>query len=120
MCKKIHLQNQSSQNCYFLQDSGSQEILRQEAETTSSNDLKDLLPYGIAIHHAGMARADRTMVEELFGDKHIKVSFVHCSRSVLACCAMSVKDNAKECFTVSSKKEFISNFTALSLLAHHA
>lgn len=44
-----------------------------EAETTKNSDLRDLLPYGIAIHHAGMARTDRTMVEELFGDKHIQV-----------------------------------------------
>ena len=35
--------------------------------------LKDLLPYGFAIHHAGMNRVERTLVEELFGDKHIQV-----------------------------------------------
>jgi replicative superfamily II helicase len=28
---------------------------------------------GLAIHHAGMARNDRNLVEELFSDKHIKV-----------------------------------------------
>ena len=36
-------------------------------------ELKDLLPYGFAIHHAGMSRVDRTLVEELFADKHIQV-----------------------------------------------
>lgn len=36
-------------------------------------DLKDLLPYGFAIHHAGMNRVDRTLVEDLFADKHIQV-----------------------------------------------
>ena len=38
-----------------------------------NNDLKDLLPYGFAIHHAGMSRLDRTLVEELFADRHIQV-----------------------------------------------
>jgi pre-mRNA-splicing helicase BRR2 len=32
-----------------------------------------VLPYGFAIHHAGMSRADRTLVEELFADGHVQV-----------------------------------------------
>lgn len=36
-------------------------------------DLRELLPYGFGIHHAGMARADRTLVEDLFADGHIQV-----------------------------------------------
>lgn len=35
--------------------------------------MKDLLPYGFAIHHAGMTRVDRTLVEDLFSDKHVQV-----------------------------------------------
>ena len=31
------------------------------------------MPYGFAIHHAGMSRADRTLVEELFADGHVQV-----------------------------------------------
>ncbi|CAM0948106.1 unnamed protein product [Alopecurus aequalis] len=58
----------------FLKDeSASQEILGSQAELVKSSDLKDLLPYGFAIHHAGMARVDRELVEELFADKHIQV-----------------------------------------------
>jgi pre-mRNA-splicing helicase BRR2 len=53
--------------------SASREILQTEAEATKSKDLKDLLPFGFAIHHAGMSRADRTLVEDLFGDRHIQV-----------------------------------------------
>ena len=41
--------------------------------TLQNQELKDLLPYGFAIHHAGMNRVDRTLVEELFADKHIQV-----------------------------------------------
>ncbi|EFJ32423.1 hypothetical protein SELMODRAFT_144158 [Selaginella moellendorffii] len=54
-------------------DSASSEILRTEAENVKNTDLKGLLSYGFAIHHAGMARADRTLVEELFADGHIQV-----------------------------------------------
>ena len=47
--------------------------LQTEAESVKSADLKELLPYGFGIHHAGMARADRTLVEDLFADGHIQV-----------------------------------------------
>lgn len=55
------------------QDIASREILASEAESVKNEDLKELLPYGFAIHHAGMNRVDRTLVEELFADKHIPV-----------------------------------------------
>jgi pre-mRNA-splicing helicase BRR2 len=35
--------------------------------------LKDILPFGFAIHHAGMSKAERQLVEELFADNHIQV-----------------------------------------------
>ena len=53
--------------------SASREILQTEAESCKNTDLRDLLPYGFAIHHAGMARADRTLVEDLFADGHVQV-----------------------------------------------
>jgi len=58
---------------FLKEDSASTEVLRTEAEQTNNHELKDLLPYGFAIHHAGMNRVDRTLVEELFADKHIQV-----------------------------------------------
>ncbi|XP_057975610.1 DExH-box ATP-dependent RNA helicase DExH12 [Malania oleifera] len=58
---------------FLKEDSVSREILHSQTELIRSNDLKDLLPYGFAIHHAGMARADRQLVEELFGDGHVQV-----------------------------------------------
>ncbi|KAJ9624830.1 Pre-mRNA-splicing helicase BRR2 [Taxawa tesnikishii (nom. ined.)] len=54
-------------------DAASVEILREEAESSTNADLKDLLPYGLGIHHAGMSRADRTSVEELFASGDIQV-----------------------------------------------
>lgn len=60
-------------NCFTGGDSIGQEILSTYAELVKSNDLKHLLPYGFAIHHAGLARVDRELVEELFADNHIQV-----------------------------------------------
>lgn len=58
---------------FLHEGSASMEVLRQEAEQVKNSELKDLLPYGFAIHHAGMNRIDRTLVEDLFADKHIQV-----------------------------------------------
>lgn len=54
-------------------DAASREILRSEAESCQNAELKDVLPYGFGIHHAGMSRADRTSVEDLFADGAIQV-----------------------------------------------
>ncbi|KAL9092972.1 MAG: hypothetical protein Q9159_000596 [Coniocarpon cinnabarinum] len=54
-------------------DAASREILTQEAEQSGNGDLKEILPFGFGIHHAGMSRADRTSVEELFADGSIQV-----------------------------------------------
>lgn len=62
--------------------SASSEILQTEVETNvQGDDLKEVLPYGIGIHHAGMKRSDRTLVENLFADGHLQVL---CSTSTLA------------------------------------
>ncbi|GAM82649.1 hypothetical protein ANO11243_006310 [Dothideomycetidae sp. 11243] len=54
-------------------EEASREILREEADATTNADLKDILPYGFGIHHAGMTRADRTSVEELFSNGELRV-----------------------------------------------
>lgn len=58
---------------FLREGSASMEVLRSEAEQVKNQELKDLLPYGFAIHHAGMTRVDRTLVEDLFADRHIQV-----------------------------------------------
>lgn len=35
--------------------------------------MRSLLPDGIGIHHAGLSRDDRQLVENLFADKHIQI-----------------------------------------------
>ncbi|OMO90989.1 hypothetical protein COLO4_18725 [Corchorus olitorius] len=58
---------------FLKEDAASREILQSHTDMVKSNDLRDLLPYGFAIHHAGLSRADREIVELLFADKHIQV-----------------------------------------------
>ncbi|KAL6175995.1 hypothetical protein ACLB2K_052631 [Fragaria x ananassa] len=58
---------------FLKEDGASREILHTHTELVKSNDLKDLLPYGFAIHHAGLNRADRQLVEDLFADGHVQV-----------------------------------------------
>ncbi|ORZ39296.1 pre-mRNA-splicing helicase-like protein BRR2 [Catenaria anguillulae PL171] len=59
----------------------SRAVLTSEVESVHDKDLKELLPYGLGIHHAGMNRADRTLVEDLFADGHLQVL---CSTATLA------------------------------------
>ncbi len=54
-------------------DAASREILTEESESVTDRDLKDIMPYGFGIHHAGMSRADRSSVEELFADGSLQV-----------------------------------------------
>ncbi|XP_061184302.1 U5 small nuclear ribonucleoprotein 200 kDa helicase-like isoform X1 [Saccostrea echinata] len=58
---------------FLKEGSISTEVLRTEAEQVKNLELKDLLPYGFGIHHAGMAKVDRILVEDLFADRHIQV-----------------------------------------------
>ncbi len=58
---------------FVAEDSGRKEMLTDEAEKVSHEGLKELLPCGFAIHHAGMTRKDRETVEELFADNHLRV-----------------------------------------------
>ncbi|CAN0927319.1 DExH-box ATP-dependent RNA helicase DExH12 [Linum grandiflorum] len=58
---------------FLKEDSASREILQSHTDMVKSNDLKDLLPYGFAVHHAGLSRPDRQIVEDLFAVGHIQV-----------------------------------------------
>ncbi|ORX75112.1 hypothetical protein K493DRAFT_309247, partial [Basidiobolus meristosporus CBS 931.73] len=58
---------------FLREDSATREILQSEAETVKDENLKDVLPYGFAIHHAGMNRTDRALVEDLFSGGHVQV-----------------------------------------------
>lgn len=58
---------------FIKEESSSKKILETviAQEDIKSSDLKELLASGIAIHHAGLCRGDRDLVESLFEKKNI-------------------------------------------------
>ena len=58
---------------FLPQDSASKGILEHEAANLKTNELKELLPFGIGIHHAGLPQGDRSAVEDLFAGRHLSV-----------------------------------------------
>jgi antiviral helicase SLH1 len=44
-----------------------------EMKSSRGRELRELLPKGMGIHHAGMARSDRNLMEKLFGNGVLKV-----------------------------------------------
>lgn len=60
-------------NQILRHDAGSREVLQEAASQATDKDLKDVLPHGFGIHHAGMNRIDRTDVEDLFARGAIQV-----------------------------------------------
>jgi pre-mRNA-splicing helicase BRR2 len=58
----------------FVKPEGAtREVLLSEVENVRDPNLKDLLPFGFGIHHAGMNREDRSLVEDLFAEGHLQV-----------------------------------------------
>uniref|UniRef100_A0A4W4GY63 U5 small nuclear ribonucleoprotein 200 kDa helicase n=1 Tax=Electrophorus electricus TaxID=8005 RepID=A0A4W4GY63_ELEEL len=57
----------------IMEHAGKNQVTEYYKGSIRNLELKDLLPYGFAIHHAGMTRVDRTLVEDLFADRHIQV-----------------------------------------------
>lgn len=58
---------------FFADDGANREVLEAEAANVLDPALKELLPFGIGIHHAGLCRDDRNLVEDLFSDNRLQV-----------------------------------------------
>ncbi|KAJ5899862.1 hypothetical protein N7495_004606 [Penicillium taxi] len=54
-------------------DAASGAILSQAAESINDASLRDILPYGFGIHHAGLSVSDRNTVQDLFADGSLQV-----------------------------------------------
>ncbi len=50
------------------------EFYRRDIATSRNKEMKELFDSGFGIHHAGMLRTDRNMMERMFEDNAIKVS----------------------------------------------
>ena len=55
--------------------------IKREVDKSRNEQVKELFPHGFSVHHAGMLRKDRNMVETMFHNGDIKVL---CSTSTLA------------------------------------
>ncbi|KAI0918176.1 DEIH-box ATPase [Taiwanofungus camphoratus] len=84
----VHSRKETSKTAKFIRDmaieketitqfvkpeGATREILLEESNNVKDTNLKDLLQFGFGIHHAGMSREDRGLVEELFADGHLQV-----------------------------------------------
>lgn len=49
------------------------EAALRDMKSCKARELRELLPKGLGVHHAGMSRSDRNMMERLFGDGVLKV-----------------------------------------------
>lgn len=86
-------------SCSLQDSSASKEILQAEADSCQDAALKELLPFGFAIHHAGMQRADRSLVEDLFADGHVQVHILLTLESVIC---VSIRSKAVHMLMVHS------------------
>ncbi|XP_048791723.1 activating signal cointegrator 1 complex subunit 3 [Lagopus muta] len=60
--------------CHFLSPQGSAYgQAEKQVQRSRNKQLRELFPDGFSIHHAGMLRQDRSLVENLFSNGHIKV-----------------------------------------------
>lgn len=55
------------------------QLYRREISTSRNKEMKELFDAGFGIHHAGMLRSDRNMMEKMFEDQAIKVNFLRCT-----------------------------------------
>lgn len=56
------------------------DFYRRDIGTSRNKEMKELFENGFGIHHAGMLRSDRNMMERMFEDNAIKV----CPRTILS------------------------------------
>lgn len=80
----VHSRKDTAKTAGFLRDTAverqvigeflaSRDQLAAEAEAVNDGELRALLPFGFAIHHAGLSRSDRLLVERLFRDGLVQV-----------------------------------------------
>jgi antiviral helicase SLH1 len=61
---------------FSCQDHPNYGHFRREISSSRNKEMKQLFDDGFGIHHAGMLRADRNMMEKMFGAKAIQVKAI--------------------------------------------
>lgn len=63
---------------FSSQDHPSFSLFRRDIGTSRNKEMKELFNDGFGIHHAGMLRSDRNMMERMFEARAIKVGWSYC------------------------------------------
>ncbi|EGV61861.1 Sec63-domain-containing protein [Yamadazyma tenuis ATCC 10573] len=69
---KNKLEEEEKLDSFLGSSLGVKEILKSEADMMLNKNLQEILPSGFGIHHAGLNKDERTVVEDLFAQGHIK------------------------------------------------
>lgn len=69
------LANKASENdvTVLRPGAGTREILKLEADNALNKNVAEILPSGFGVHHAGLNKEDRSVIEDLFAQGHIQV-----------------------------------------------
>ncbi|KAF8569475.1 hypothetical protein P879_05251 [Paragonimus westermani] len=70
LCDTAHQQQQIVH--FQVPEKNDRSIVMKRIDRCGDMALRELLPFGFACHHAGMLRQDRTLVERLFADGHVR------------------------------------------------
>jgi antiviral helicase SLH1 len=70
-------------DAFSCQDHQNYVFFRREISASRNKEMKELFNDGFGIHHAGMLRADRNMMEKMFNARAIKVNTLCFTFSVL-------------------------------------
>uniref|UniRef100_A0A671V6M3 Activating signal cointegrator 1 complex subunit 3 n=1 Tax=Sparus aurata TaxID=8175 RepID=A0A671V6M3_SPAAU len=71
----IEMAKNSGETCFFQPDQGPDygHCEKQVDKRSRNKQMKEMFPEGFGIHHAGMLRSDRSMMESMFSKGHLKV-----------------------------------------------
>jgi len=58
---------------FSCEDNPSYRLFRRDVAESRNQEMRQLFDFGFGIHHAGMLRSDRNMMERMFGARAIKV-----------------------------------------------
>lgn len=82
-------QTESLLDDFSCRDHPQYDAFRREIGTSKNKEMKQLFDAGIGIHHAGMLRSDRNMMERMFEANCLKVRCFLIAHFVLLTCLLS-------------------------------
>uniref|UniRef100_A0A7N5ZVM2 Activating signal cointegrator 1 complex subunit 3 n=1 Tax=Anabas testudineus TaxID=64144 RepID=A0A7N5ZVM2_ANATE len=71
----IEMAKNLGETCFFQPDQGPDygQCEKQVIQRSRNKQMKEMFPEGFGIHHAGMLRSDRSLMESMFSKGHLKV-----------------------------------------------